>query len=219
MRLTYKVLIAICLLIFISGCESVQKYLNNPTPAPISGSVLFSDDFSTTANEWKTWNEPNAMVIYQANGLHFLINEPDQVYWSQPGFNFENVKIQADAIKISGPNNNSFGVVCRMVDDQNFYAFLVSSDGYAGILRVLDGQFELLNDDSMQFSSAIAQGDSLNQITAECSADNLSLAINGQLAFEVKDANFVRGDVGFIAVSYNEIGVDILFDNMVVFQP
>ncbi len=219
MRLTFKVLIAICLLIFISGCASVQKYFINPTPAPISGSVLFSDDFSTTANEWKTWNEPNAMVIYQAGGLHFLINESDQVFWSRPGYKFEDVKIQADAIKVAGPNNNSFGVVCRMVDDQNFYAFLVSSDGYAGILRVLDGQFKLLNNDSLQFSSAIAQGVSLNQITAECRADQLSLAINGQVAFQVQDANFARGDVGFIAVSYNEIGVDILFDNLVVFQP
>jgi len=219
MRKNALPILVICFLICTTGCSSVQKYFLKPSPVPLSGSVLFSDDFSTTDNEWKSWNEANAMVIYQAGGLHFLINEPDVVYWSRPGYKFEDVKIQADAIKVSGPNNNSFGVICRMVDDQNFYAFLISSDGYSGILRVFEGKFDLLNNADLEFSSAIAKGDSLNQITAECSGDRLSLAVNGQTLFQVQDATFTSGDVGFIATSYNEIGVDIIFDNMVVFQP
>ena len=172
-------------LLFLSGCSTVQKLTSNPTPEFLPGSVLFSDDFSTNDNGWKTWNQDNAYVNIEGGGLYFKkINEPEYDYWSKPGYKkFENLVIQTDAIKVGGPNNNSYGVICRMLDEANFYAFLISSDGYAGILRVKEGVYELLNNDSMEFFAEIAQGDALNQITATCSDTQLSLAINGKITF------------------------------------
>lgn len=210
---------AVLVCILLSACSAVEKYLQNPTPAVISGSVLFADDFTSEVNNWKTWSEPDAMVVYQAGGLHFLINQPDKIFWSRPGYKFSDVLVQVDAIKVGGPENNHFGVICRMTDEQNFYAFLISSDGYAGILKSVDGQMSLLNSTALQYSADIRQGPSLNQITAGCDGNNLSLAINGQPAFQVTDDTFVRGDVGLIAGTYQEIGVEILFDNLVVLQP
>ena len=128
-------------------------------------------------------------------------------------------KLQADAIKIGGPDNNSFGVICRMTDDLNFYAFIISSDGYSGILKVFEGKYELLNGDSMEFSSAIIKGDSLNQITAECFSNDLSLAVNGKNVLKAQDSDFTSGDVGFIVGTFDEAGVEVLFDNLSVIQP
>lgn len=204
---------------FLVGCSAVEKYFQQPTLAIQSGSVLFSEDFSTMENGWNTWNETDSLVAFQEGGLHFLINQPDLISWSRPGYKFGDVKIQADAIKIGGPDNNNFGVVCRMVDEQNFYAFLISSDGYAGILRVLEGQYQLLNENSLQFSADIHKGAALNQITAECNGDQLSLSINGQSVSSASDSNFSTGDIALLAGTYAETGVDIMFDNLVVYQP
>lgn len=206
-------------LIFLSGCSTVQKLISNPTPELLPGSVLFSDDFSTNDNGWKTWNQDNAYVNIEGGGLYFQINEPEYDYWSKPGFKFENLVIQTDAIKVGGPNNNSYGVICRMLDEANFYAFLISSDGYAGILRVKEGVYELLNNNSMEFFAEIAQGDALNQITATCNDTQLSLAINGKIVLQEEDTNFTVGDIGFIAGTFAEPGVEIIFDNLVVLQP
>ena len=206
-------------LLFLSGCSTVQKIISNPTPEFLPGSVLFSDDFSTNDNGWKTWNQDNAYVNIEGGGLYFQINEPEYDYWSKPGYKFGNLVIQTDAIKVGGPNNNSYGVICRMLDEANFYAFLISSDGYAGILRVKEGIYELLNNDSMEFFAEIAQGDALNQITATCSDTQLSLAINGKIVLQEEDTNFTVGDIGFIAGTFTEPGVEIIFDNLVVLQP
>lgn len=203
----------------ITSCTSVQKYFFNPTPEFIPGSVLFQDDFSTKENNWKTWNQENAFVDYQADGLYFLINEPYYDYWSKPGFKFSDVMIQTDAIKVGGPNNNSYGVICRMVDEENFYAFIISSDGYAGILKVIEGKYELLNNNSMEFFAEIVAGDAVNQLTAVCDNNQLSLAINGKIALQVEDTSFSTGDVGFLVGTFAEPGVEILFDNLVVLQP
>lgn len=216
LRKTLPILLSVFLL---TGCSTIEKYINKSKPEVQSGSVLFTEDFSTMENGWNTWNELDSLVAFQEGGLHFFINQPDLVTWSRPGYKFSDVKIQADAIKIGGPDNNNFGVVCRMVDDQNFYAFLISSDGYGGILRVLDGQYQILNENALQFSAAINKGEALNQITAECSGQQLSLAVNGQPVFSSNDANFSTGDVGFLAGTYDETGVDIMFDNLIVYQP
>jgi len=205
--------------LFLSGCSVIKGFIDRPTPEAIPGSVLFSDDFSTNQNDWKTWNQDNAYVNIEGGGLYFLINESEYDYWSKPGFNFENVVIQADAIKVGGPDDNSYGVLCRMVDEANFYAFIISSDGYAGILRVKEGTYELLNNNSMEFFPEIIQGDAVNQITASCNDTFLSLAINGKIVLQEQDDNFNSGDIGFIAGTFSEPGVEILFDNLVVLQP
>ena len=127
--------------------------------------------------------------------------------------------MDVDAIKASGPDNNAFVVLCRLVDENNFYAFLISSDGYAGILRVMDGEYTLLNNESLEYSDAIYQGDALNKITAVCQGNQLDMKVNGQQLFSVQDDNFSDGDVGMMAGAYEKAGVDILFDNMLVTQP
>ena len=46
------------------------------------------------------------------------------------------LKIDVDATKNSGQDDNDFGVICRYVksnDVASFYQFMVTSDGYVGI--------------------------------------------------------------------------------------
>jgi hypothetical protein len=219
MKIFKRVLSILIMLIFLSGCSAVQKIISNPTPELLPGSVLFSDNFSTNEAGWKTWNQDNAYVNIEGGGLYFLIDESEYDYWSKPGFKFENVVIQTDAIKVGGPNNNSYGVICRMVDESNFYAFLISSDGYAGILRVKEGIYELLNHNSMEFFAEIVQGEALNQMTASCNGSQLSLGINGKIVLQEEDTSFSVRDIAFIAGTFAEPGVKILFDNLVVLQP
>jgi hypothetical protein len=59
----------------------------------------------------------------------------------------------------------------------------------------------------------------LNKISVICAEDELSFMINGELMFEVQDQNFETGDVGLMVSSYDQPGVDILFDNLTVSQP
>jgi hypothetical protein len=77
----------------------------------------------------------------------------------------------------------------------------------------------MLGQDEMFLSSAIHQGDAVNEIVAECIGDQLVLHVNGELVDDVRDGTFVSGDVGLMAGTYEKVGVDIRFDNFAVYRP
>ena len=68
-------------------------------------------------------------------------------------------------------------------------------------------------------SDLIAQGAATNQIRFDCVGSTLTLYINGTQVDQQFDEDYVAGNVGLIAGTYDEAGTDILFDNFVVYQP
>lgn len=184
-----------------------------------AGDILFADDFSDPPSGWGIRNEEGAQVGYFANGLRFLIEKSHLDFWSVAGQEFQDVSIEVDAIKYAGPDNNDFGVICRYQDQNNFYMFVISSDGYYGIAKLKDGQYSMISSDKLQYSEVITQGQAVNHLRVDCVGDRLSLYANGRKLVETRDADFASGDVGLVAGAYQEKGVEILFDNFVVKKP
>lgn len=210
-------LFLLVLLLFQSACT--------PPDAPVAGddsnagTPLFSDDFSNPPSGWGTWNRGGATVEYHGGGLRILVTEKQFDFWSVAGQKFTDASITVDAIKLSGPDDNDFGIVCRYQDKDNFYMLVVSSDGYYGIAKMKDGSHSMIHADQLQYSDVIAKGQSLNKLRADCIGPDLVLYANGQKLVEARDEEFVSGDVGLIAGAYDIQGVDILFDNFVVIKP
>ena len=125
-----------------------------------------------------------------------------------------------DATKIGGPDENDLGVICRYKDDSNFYFITISSDGYYGVNKFLDGEQSLVGMDALQFNDTIVKtGSATNHIQVKCIGSNLTLSANGQVLADVIDTDFAAGDVGLIVGTYDTAGADILFDNFVVAKP
>jgi hypothetical protein len=206
------------LLFSLTACDVPMRmrYQFNP---PASGDLLLSDNFSEKST-WEVWSDTYSVVDYNSGGLRFFVNQPDFVYWSHPGDNFTDVKVVVEAVKISGPDDNSFGVMCRYKNRDNFYYAVISSDGYHGILKVLDGNHALISADQLQFSDVISQGNrQANQLMFECNGPNLALTVNDTRLAVAYDADLSWGSVGLIVGTYEEVGVDILFDDFEVLQP
>ena len=127
--------------------------------------------------------------------------------------------IVAEATRIGGPEDNNFGLICRYTGEGNFYFFIVSSDGYFGIGKYLDGDQILIGSDLMQRTDLVLPGEQTNHLRAECIGETLRLFINGTLQYEVSDPDHTHGDVGLIAGTFEEPGTDILFDHFAVLQP
>ena len=196
---------------------SLSDYLPKNTPAP--GQVLYQDDFSNTNSGWDTWSDNDATVSYLDGGLRFKINKAQYDFWSRPGKRFDNASLQVDATKMTGPDNNDFGLICRYKDEDHFYAFLISSDGYAGIVKMKDGQYQLITTDHMQYSEIIRRGNATNHLRAECLNQTLYFYVNDQALLSTQDSDYDSGEIGLVTGSYEEPGVDILFDNFLVYKP
>ncbi len=203
------------LVLSIQACNSVSS---NTTPG--SKKVLFQDDFINTDSGWNSVRDTSGNITdYEGGGYHILNNQPISHVWANPGLKFNDVHVEVDAVKTGGPDDNYYGVICRYKDGSNFYILGISSDGYYGIVKVLNGGLTLLGSDQMQPSEAIQQGKATNHLSAECKGKKLSLSVNGQLISTVEDTAFSSGDVGLEVTTRETAGVDVLFTQFSVTKP
>ena len=146
-----------------------------------------------------------------------LIRQPQMNFWSTPELDLRDVRVEADVVKLNGPAENRAGLMCRY-QNGNYYFFIISNDGYYAIGKFIGGKTTLLGQSEMQASDMI-QADSVNHLRADCIGDSLTFFINYNLIAGAKDADLASGDVGLLAGSFTEPGVDVSFDNFVVMQP
>ena len=184
-----------------------------------NGQVLFQDDFSDPASGWIRVTAATGMSDYMDGVYRILVNEPNVDIWSKPGLQVADVRIEVDAFKVGGERDNRFGVICRAVDDDSFYTFIISSDGYYGIGMINDNVYQLIGMDALQPSDAIQLGSALNHVRADCIGNTLTLFVNGVQLAQVQDSSFANGDVGLIAGTYDSPGTDIRFDNFILYRP
>jgi hypothetical protein len=184
-----------------------------------SGDVLYKDDFSDPTGGWTRLLDPKGFMDYYSSGFRIWVNTPGYNYWSTPGLEFNDVRIDVDAARIGGPEENRFGVICRYRDVSNYYFFVISSDGYFGIGKVVNGVTSLLGQEMMIYSPSIATGIAPNHLQAQCLGDTMTFFINGQPAGIAVDSDFLDGDVGLLAGAFDAPGVDVLFDNFIVVKP
>ncbi len=194
---------------------------NNPTPPVVPGKqVLFQDDFSDANSGWPSASDADKTANYSADGKYVIqAITTQQDVWAHPGQSFSDVSVEVDATKTSGPDNNGFGVICRFKDNDNFYYFMVSSDGYQVIGKYQDGQNQYLSAEKMQPTDAITAGSATNHVRGDCQGSTLTLYANGQQLSSVTDTSFTSGDIGLIVGTFDDPNVGVSFDNFVVYQP
>ncbi len=217
---TYITLPLALLLVFgLTGCDHLSGLLTGNQPAE-SGEVLFMDDFADNRNNWGTMGRTGGEISLAYDGLVIGVDVANFLFWSVSGERLTDTQIDVDAVLLEGPVNDHFGVLCRYADNDHFYGFLVTHDGYYGIFKMMEGEITLLSGEgSMQYSDMIRQGGTVNHLSAVCADNSLSLSVNDQLLAEVQDASFQSGQVGLAAGTYQEHGVKVFFDNLVIRQP
>jgi hypothetical protein len=218
MKSNQRIFTMFAILILASlACQATSSGGETTTEQP--SNLLFQDDFSDTSSGWDRVTTDTGQTDYVDGIYRIYVDETGTDVWANPGLEFSDVTVQVEAIKVGGPEDNDFGVICRSIDISNFYFFVISSDGYYGIGKVSDAGQELIGMDAMQPSETIQQGQASNTIRADCIGSTLSLYVNAELIDEVQDSELTSGDVGLIAGSFDTPGTDIHFDNFRVTQP
>ena len=200
------------------ACQFSNPFASTPTPAAQPGDTLFYDDFSNPATGWEHFTSAEGTMDYDGGGYRFLVNALQANFWSTPGKSFKDVRMEVDVAKINGPDENRIGLVCRFVEN-NYYFFMVSSDGYYTIGKYIGGNAIQLGQSEMQYSDTIHTGLAVNHLRADCVGNSLTFYVNGDPVAQAQDADLVEGDVGLLAGTFAQPGVDVIFDNFVVLQP
>jgi hypothetical protein len=216
-------LIVLVLATLACGLPSINTGgTNTPAVPPVDNNLLFQDDFSDTGSGWDRYEDTDMYTDYDNGVYRIKVYVPNYWSWANPGQSFSSdVSISVNATMSGGPVDNAFGVICRYKDVENYYIIIISSDGYAGIARRFEGSdIQLISGDAMITSDAINQGaGATNKVQADCIGNTITLTVNGTKILTATDASITSGDVGLVASSFSEGGVDITFDDFVVTKP
>ena len=193
-------------------------------PAPCNeGGVLFGDDFNEGRDcGWALYERAGATAEIRDGALHLITSQPGQIWWTNPGRNLADVILTANVRPVEGPNDNAYGLICRYQSAENFYVFLISSDGFYAIGKYQSGNNQvtyLTGEGQYQFSEEINQGTSANQMRASCIGDELALSVNGVPVATVNDSTFGSGDIGLAASTFESDTLEVAFDDVRAIAP
>lgn len=205
----------VLLAILLSACQSsvIPDLVARP------GGRLFWDEFSNASGNWPDVSGPNGTLGIVNGTYQIQVRSSQLILTAAPDQPFRNVQVEADAARLSGPLQNLFGLICRSSDSENFYFFVISSDGFYALGKIKKGQASLLGQDMMAYNSGILQGDATNHLRLDCIGDSLTGYINGMVIATSDDADFSSGEVGLVAGAHDLPGVAVAFDNFVVYKP
>lgn len=214
-----KKLLPLLFAFLLTACQVDLPFLPDDAFAQ-SGDILFQDDFSDSQSGWLTAANEVGLAEYTPDGLfHIRVDAPGYNFWSTPGLNVSSVIMEVDSIKLSGPEINRIGLICRYQNPQNYYFFIISTDGYYGVGKVKDGVSTLLAQTQMERNGAVLSGAAINRLRGECVGNTLIFYVNQKPLAIVDDPDFPSGDVGLVVGAFDAAGVDVYFDNFIITKP
>lgn len=220
MRVRRYAISGVIILILVSLLAACQEQGPDPCDA---GGTLFTDEFEgETDCGWAQYSRNGASSSISEGVLTLTASQPGQIWWTNPGRSFDDVIISAEVEHVGGPQDNAYGLICRYQSSENFYVFLISSDGYYAIGKYQSGneQVEYLTGEGEYLEAeAINQGQGRNSLRASCIGNELTLTVNGELLETVTDPTFVTGDIGVGASTFEPGSLVVNFDNVRVLAP
>lgn len=221
------------LLITMLACSAVSSLVATPTPVPTNtpvpsptprpsptpNAVLFEDsEFNRTCSTESTTDVERFVENGQFN---MRVISPSFVSWTEcTKVEYADFILEVDAAQVSGPDNNTYGVIFRYgLDTNEFYTFSISGDGF--YVLAIDGpdrtEPEIIVD--WTSSSAIKQGVQTNRIKVVAVGSSIQYFINDELLGEIQNSRLSTGTIGFFAGALDEGNVQVSFDNLKIIKP
>lgn len=215
------------------------------------GVVAYTADFERNLDEWNLSEGRLKAAVTEQGALRLDVGDFNSLPFAETQPHFADFDLRVEARAVSGPLNNAFGVIFRLDNksntaftDDDFYLFLISSDGYYRVVRSING---VQKDLSTWIPSPLIQPglDVSNYLRVVAKGDTFQFYINGSLVqlcipddpnaqstftFDgvcqggtmqdtLVDASIPSGQIGLAAQTFDESGVVVDFDNLVILGP
>lgn len=187
--------------------------------AACGGTEAYTETFDDPGS-WRVESSGDVTGEVRNGVFEFIVNADELTTWTTAGEEFRDGIFSVEATQVSGPDNNAYGLLFR-VDDENddFYSFQISGDGFIWIGRYRDGgaaEAEPIVNDWWFESPVINQGNATNKLSVQAEGQNLIFFVNDQEVGRVTDDAFSSGDIGLMVRTLGIGGLNIQFDNFTV---
>jgi hypothetical protein len=208
-----------------------------------AGALLYASGFDSAED----WEEAEGRLSAQISDgvLRLEVGSEGSSLFAPLRWHMTDFDFTVDARAVAGPVNNGFGIIFRLADLNNYYYFLISSDGYYQLNRVQDGQARELStwipSEAVHFGigepnriRVVGDGDQFRFYVNEtplamCIPDDPDArstyneadgtCLGGQMLETVTDSAIPGGRLGVMAITFDQPDVVIAFDNAVIYSP
>ncbi len=198
---------------------------NTPEPTPTSTprTILLEDDFSDVGSGWERYRQFDGVLDYLEEDEVYQMQLPneDNFFWVSLDTTYLDLALTVEAAQMAGPEGSMFGVLCRYDDaDLTSVVFAVTSDGQAGVGTIENFAFQPLPGGELASFDVINTGlGAVNTLEASCVGQQLIFMVNDALLFDLTAPDLVGDDIGLFVDSSQGGGVDVYFDNLIIYQP
>jgi hypothetical protein len=159
------------------------------------------------------------VMAVEDGGYHITVENEYWDLWHTVADTYGDAQIEVEATWLSDVDESWeawAGVMCRVTDFDNHYAFLLAPDGYAVLRLRLDGESFYLADGMTDY--AVDTGEPI-YVRGDCLGDTLTLYVNDELVFQVTDDSFDEGEAGLVVGSGEAVPVEATLDNFALYEP
>ncbi|NNJ12251.1 zinc-ribbon domain-containing protein [Chloroflexales bacterium ZM16-3] len=183
-----------------------------PTATGASGVIVY-EDFSDPRESALTAEEDDISRSAFEDGAYIIeVKDSDTLAWSITDRSYGDIAIEAESTVAAGTEAVAAGLIFHYQDNQNFYLFSVSSDGYYAL--------ELLKGDEWITLIDWTESDAINArhntLRVETKGDRITLKVNGERLEATQDDSLSDGDAGLAVSSFDASQVTIRFDNLLI---
>ena len=203
--------------------KPTQEPTITETTIPIEGvpplpnfNTIIDDDFSSGTG-WYTSEEEDYGFRFTEFGYLIYVNILKATIWSIRDITLNDMRVEITAEQIDGPQDGYYGLTCRHIDDNNYYALVISNNGQYGIAKMEQGEIEFIQEGTAPSSVINPEGN--NHVIGDCIGENLILYTNDIKLTEVQDGTFESGVFGIVTGTRLHEGVEVIFFRILVNAP
>ncbi len=188
----------------------------------IQGQIIFEEYFRTgETGNWLTESDSQGQSLVANEAMVIELDQPGTVQYvtlQEPAFG--DFVLDVDITQTEGSLNSSFGILFRMQGDAAFYRFSITGNGlYILEKRIGEDGWERLSEDWPESTLLLRGLNQTNQLRVEAIGPQLSFYINDQPLTSIVDSSYAGGRIALAAGTFNQGGLRVAFDNVVVTHP
>lgn len=188
-----------------------------------SGSTIQNDPYHETFDSIGTWTsgeDVSAAGIVAGGVYEMSLEQSGDIFWVTAGQTFADGEYKVEITPLEGTQDNGYGMLFRVnEEDDSFYVFKVSSDGFVYIGHCADSCLEqraLVGQDWFA-TPAVKQGFGVtNSLRTVVSGSDMTFYVNGEEVGHASDDALGKGDIGLMAETFTPGGLRVTFDNFTV---
>jgi hypothetical protein len=165
----------------------------------------WNDPRPTRPPDWQAPGLPVSLQVATGEAVVTLLDHPSSDFI-----------LEIEAVPLSGPDFNGYGLIYRAQDATHYTVFAVGSDGYYGVLRVT-GEEETPLVDWQQFPH-VHRGGQSNRLSVACAGPTCHFTINDEYATTVVDDTWLAGDIGLWVRGFGEGSTTVQFQDARVWE-